>query len=108
MAGQLIKDMTSPWKAQDYSDKFTDAVNELVRQKIKAGDTQTVAPLETALDAGPSNVIDLTELLANSLAKRKPQQNLTSETKAATAVPKKTPNKPAAGPVAKSEVKKRA
>ena len=108
MAGQLIKDMTSPWNAQDYSDKFTDAVNELVRQKLKAGDTQTVAPLETALDAGASNVIDLTELLANSLAKRKPNTTATSEAAGQTVATKKTPSKSAAEPAAKAAAKKRA
>ena len=108
MAGQLIKDMTSPWNAQDYSDKFTDAVNELVRQKVKVGDTQTVAPLETALDAGASNVIDLTELLANSLAKRKPNTTATSEAAGQTVARKKTPSKSAAEPAAKAAAKKRA
>jgi len=108
MAGQLIKDMTSPWNAQDYSDKFTDAVNELVRQKVKVGDTQTVAPLETALDAGASNVIDLTELLANSLAKRKPNLTATSEAAGQTVATKKTPSKSASEPAAKSAAKKRA
>ena len=108
MAGQLIKDMTSPWNAQDYSDKFTDAVNELVRQKLKAGDTQTVAPLETALDAGASNVIDLTELLANSLAKRKSNLTATSQAAGQTVATKKTPSKSAAEPAAKAAAKKRA
>ena len=108
MAGQLIKDMTSVWKAQDYSDKFTEAVNELVRQKLKAGDTQTGAPWETALDAGASNVIDLTELLANSLAKRKPNTTATSEAAGQTVATKKTPSKSAAEPAAKAAAKKRA
>lgn len=71
MAAQLIKDMTGKWKSQDYSDKFSDAVNELVRKKIKAGDTKTVIALEGELDTSSSKIIDLTELLANSLSKRK-------------------------------------
>jgi DNA end-binding protein Ku len=73
MAAQLIKDMTGKWKAGDYEDTFSTAVHKLVKQKVKAGKTETVAPLEdTASEAGTSNVIDLTELLAKSLAKRKP------------------------------------
>ncbi len=108
MAGQLIKDMTNPWKSQDYSDKFSAAVNELVRQKLKAGDTQTVVPLESALDSGPSNVIDLTELLANSLAKRKPNENSTGQSTGRTVATKKTPSKPAAAPVDKAAKKQRA
>lgn len=73
MAAQLIKDMTGKWKAKDYEDTFSAAVHKLIKQKVKAGKTETVAPLEdSAAQTGSSNVIDLTELLAKSLAKRKP------------------------------------
>lgn len=73
MAAQLIKDMTGKWKAADYTDTFSAAVLKLVKQKVKAGKTETVTPLEDiAAKTGASNVIDLTELLAKSLAKRKP------------------------------------
>lgn len=73
MAAQLIKDMTGKWKAGDYTDTFSTAVHKLVKQKVKAGKTETVTPLEdTASETGTSNVIDLTELLAKSLATRKP------------------------------------
>lgn len=73
MAAQLISDMTAPWKLEDYSDKFSAAVQTLVNKKIAAGETETVTPLEDAPTAAfTSNVVDLTELLAKSLAKRKP------------------------------------
>ncbi len=73
MAAQLIHDMTGKWKAGDYTETFSVAVQKLVNQKVKAGDTETVKPLEDApSESGASNVIDLTELLAKSLAKRKP------------------------------------
>ncbi len=73
MAAQLISDMTGPWKSADYSDRFGDAVQKLVNKKVAAGQTETVTPLEDApAEAGASNVVDLTELLAKSLAKRKP------------------------------------
>lgn len=74
MGAQLIKDMTAPWKHGDYADTFTAAVNKLVSRKIKAGETETVQPIEdTPADAGArSNVLDLTELLARSLANRAP------------------------------------
>ncbi len=72
MATQLIGDMTRPWDPEAYEDRFVDAVQALVRQKVKAGDTRTVKPLEEAPEsAAPSNVVDLTELLARSLASRK-------------------------------------
>ena len=71
MATQLISDMTGPWDPLAYENRFVSAVQDLVRQKVKAGDTQTVTPLEDASAAAPSNVVDLTELLARSLAGRK-------------------------------------
>jgi DNA end-binding protein Ku len=72
MATQLISDMTGPWDATAYEDRFVSAVQALVRQKVKAGDTKTVKPLEDAVEASaPSNVVDLTELLARSLSSRK-------------------------------------
>ena len=72
MAAQLIADMTSRWRAEDYADRFSAAIHELVKQKVRAGDTETVTRLEdTPADGGLSNVIDLTELLAKSLGQRK-------------------------------------
>ena len=73
MAAQLISDMTGPWKSDDYSDKFSDAILALVNKKVEAGETATVTTLEDApSDAAGNNVVDLTALLAKSLAKRKP------------------------------------
>jgi DNA end-binding protein Ku len=73
MARQLISDMTEEWHAEKYSDKFADAMKELVAQRVKAGQTKTVVqPLEEAEGATTgSNVVDLTELLAKSLGNRK-------------------------------------
>lgn len=75
MAAQLIGDMTSPWKSKDYADQFTAAVNELVKRKVAAGQTEQVTAIEDAAseNTASSNVVDLTELLAKSLAKRKPE-----------------------------------
>ncbi len=100
MAAQLVSDMTHPWKSQDYSDKFGDAIRELVRQKVAAGDTETVTPLESASEASPTNVVDLTELLASSLAKRKPEAKAKDDAPA-----KRSPAKKAG---AKSASRKRA
>lgn len=72
MATQLIGDMTTAWDAERYEDRFVRAVQALVQRKIAAADTRTVTPLEGAPQASaPSNVVDLTELLARSLAGRK-------------------------------------
>ncbi|HLL19272.1 MAG TPA: Ku protein, partial [Rubrivivax sp.] len=72
MARQLVDDMTGRFEPEKYSDKFADAVHELIRQRVAAGDTAEVQPLEEAAGATPNNVVDLTELLARSLGKRKP------------------------------------
>ena len=72
MAAQLISDMTRPWKAGDYTDTFAEAVKALVKQKVDAGKTEQVTPLEDASEvASASNVVDLTALLAKSLERRK-------------------------------------
>jgi DNA end-binding protein Ku len=67
MAKHLIEDMSGKWNAADLRDDFHDAIMKLVEAKAKAGDTETVEPLEDAPEAADSNVVDLTELLRRSL-----------------------------------------
>lgn len=69
MASQLIASMTGPWKPESYRDRFTTAIHKLAAQRARAGKTRQVTPLEE-LPARPTgaNVIDLTELLKQSLA----------------------------------------
>ncbi len=70
MAHQLISDMTSQWKPEDYQDAFSQSIQTLVDKKVKAGQGKAVTSLEEASnDSDDSNVIDLTELLAKSLKK---------------------------------------
>jgi DNA end-binding protein Ku len=72
MAVQLVRDMTGKWNPADYADKFTTAIHALAAQRVKAGKTEKVTPLEDAgAVAAGSNVVDLTELLKKSLATRK-------------------------------------
>jgi DNA end-binding protein Ku len=69
MAARLIKEMSSPWKSEKHSEHFSTAIRGLVRRKLAAGKAQQVKPLEDApAERPPSNVIDLTELLAKSLS----------------------------------------
>ncbi len=90
MAAQLIGDMTQPWQAEVHADTFTSAIKALVQQKVDSGQTERTTPLEEAPDAGvSSNVVDLTELLARSLAKRKPAAGKTDNS---------TPTPPKLGP----------
>lgn len=67
MARQLIEDMSGHWSAEDFRDEFHDAIMKLVAAKAKAGDTETVEPLEDAPESQGADVIDLTELLRRSL-----------------------------------------
>jgi DNA end-binding protein Ku len=69
MAARLIAEMSSPWKADRHSEHFSTAIRALVRRKVAAGQAKEVRPLEEApAEQRPSNVIDLTELLAKSLS----------------------------------------
>ncbi len=71
MAAQLIQEMTGAWKPEAYNDTFADAIHALVKRKSEAGEARQVTALEVTTDAAStSNVLDLTELLAQSLAKR--------------------------------------
>jgi DNA end-binding protein Ku len=72
MAGQLVKEMTKKWKSEDYADRFTDAIHQLIARKVEAGETEKVEPLEEVPEGvGASNVADLSVLLKNSLGLRK-------------------------------------
>jgi DNA end-binding protein Ku len=83
MAQQLIAEMTSDWKPEQFTDDFTSAIRALVQKKAKAGDKATVEPFEEAPDVGGDNVVDLTELLRQSLgAKAKPAATAKAKAKA--------------------------
>lgn len=71
MAEQLVSDMSAAWKPEDYKDEFKDAVMKLVDQRVKAGNTASVTPLEPLDESvqGSAQIIDLTELLKRSLRK---------------------------------------
>ncbi len=67
MAGQLIDELSTAWKPEDFSDKFKDQVMALVEKKAEAGETETVLQPEEETPAKTADVIDLTELLRQSL-----------------------------------------
>ena len=99
MAAQLISDMTGPWNADTYTDTFAASVKSLVKQKVDAGKTEQVTPLEDSADvANASNVVDLTALLAKSLERRKAPA-------AKASAPSPIATKPQAKPTAKTAVK---
>ena len=101
MARHLIGDMTSPWKPGDYEDKFTAAIHALAAQRVKAGKTEKVTPIETdEVPSAASNVVDLTELLRQSLDTRKPPARKASA--------RKTAGGRATGAAAKKSARRRA
>jgi DNA end-binding protein Ku len=70
-AGQLIEHLTASWKPDRYADEFTTAIRKLVARKSRAGKEREIEPLEEAPEPGEAaNVVDLTELLRESLSKR--------------------------------------
>jgi DNA end-binding protein Ku len=78
MAQQLIEQMSSDWKPEQFKDDFTSAIRALVQRKAKVGDKATVKPFEEAPDLPESNVIDLTDLMRQSL-RTKPKASATSQ-----------------------------
>jgi len=91
MAGELIRKMAGSWKPEQFADRFSDAIRKLVARKAAAGEAKAVQPLEAA-PVETSNVIDLSELLRNSLATRK----RAASSRAAVPSPKR-PRKAASG-----------
>jgi DNA end-binding protein Ku len=69
MARHLIDDMTEPFHPERFDDQFTQAVMRLVEQRVASGQTKHVEPMEEGEAPKASNVVDLTELLAQSLRK---------------------------------------
>jgi len=100
MAGELIRKMAGSWKPEQFADRFSSAIHKLVARKAAAGQAKTVQPLEEA-PADASNVIDLSELLRNSLRTRK----RAASSKSASAPAKKARK---TGATARSAAKRRA
>jgi DNA end-binding protein Ku len=68
MAEQLVADMSTTFKPDDYRDMFKEEVMKLVHEKVKAGQTESVVQPEAQEErAGGAEIIDLTELLQRSL-----------------------------------------
>lgn len=67
MARQLVEQMTAAWRPEQFKDDFSAAIRALVQRKAKAGEKASVQPFEEAPDLDRANVVDLTELLRQSL-----------------------------------------
>ena len=96
MAEQLVEDMSTAWQPDSYKDEFKDAIMKLVEQRVKAGKTESVTPLEH-LDEdanGGAQIIDLTELLKRSLKKPADTKPLATKKTVATNSAKSKPASP--------------
>ena len=98
MGEQLVHDMSSKWNPADFADSFKEQILKLVEKKIKAGQTESVTPIEAVepVESG-AWINDLSEMLQRSLNKlgksAKPvagQKASPPKSKPAKPVPKKT------------------
>ena len=109
MAGQLVNELTVKWKADAYHDHFAEAINKLIKAKVDAGKTHEVTPIESPVDtSAPSNVVDLTALLKNSLGKRRGAAAEVMDAEAAATPRKAAAKAPAKAAPAKKAVAKKA
>ncbi len=68
MGEQLVLDMSSTWNPADFADSFKEQILKLVEEKVKAGQTESVTPIEEAEPAeSGARIYDLTEMLQRSL-----------------------------------------
>jgi DNA end-binding protein Ku len=93
MAEQLVKDMSGPWKPDDFRDRFREDIMNLVKSKVKAGKTHSVEHIEPQEAAGTSSakILDLTELLQRSLRGGKAPAESRTPVARKTPAPRKTP-----------------
>jgi len=70
MAEQLVGELREEWKPESYHDEFRDKLQQLVEEKVKAGEGEhIVKPMEGEEVKTSADIIDLTELLRRSLRK---------------------------------------
>jgi DNA end-binding protein Ku len=110
MAEKLIDDMSGTWDPAEYHDTFRDDILGLVDRKVREGRTESVEPME-AETAAPrtGNVIDLTDLLRQSLAKRGEGKDASNDKAQEEPAPRKrAPRKAASKTARKTTTRKRA
>jgi DNA end-binding protein Ku len=77
MAERLVEGMTTDFQPEKYEDEYRRDLMRLIQRKVKAGQLNTIpeAAERRAKPAAAANVVDLAELLAQSVAgaKSKPQ-----------------------------------
>jgi DNA end-binding protein Ku len=83
MAKALIDSMTEKWNPEAYKDEYREALQKMIEDKIEHGDQPL--PKKTASKKHPSNVIDLVEVLQQSM-----RENGKKARKGGAAAPRKT------------------
>ena len=70
MAEQLVNELEDKWKPDAFHDEFREKLEQVVEQKVKAGEGEHIMkPLEGEEVKTSADIIDLTELLKRSLRK---------------------------------------
>ncbi|NPC54103.1 non-homologous end joining protein Ku [Caenimonas soli] len=70
MAEQLVNELEDKWKPEAFHDEFREKLEQVVEQKVKAGEGEHIMkPLEGEEVKTSADIIDLTELLKRSLRK---------------------------------------
>jgi DNA end-binding protein Ku len=67
MAKRLVDDMTSTWDPENYHDTFQEKIMALVDKKARNGEIENVEAADENVERKSADVIDLTELLKQSL-----------------------------------------
>ncbi|WP_426135838.1 Ku protein [Pseudomonas sp. PWP3-1b2] len=70
MAKRLVEDMSADWQPGDYRDSFQEKIMALVKKKAKAGKIEDVETPKGGEERKSADVLDLTELLKRSLARK--------------------------------------
>ncbi|MGB3289122.1 MAG: Ku protein [Burkholderiaceae bacterium] len=70
MGEQLVQDMSSKWKPEDFTDAFKEQILRLVKEKADSGEIESVMEPDTEqTDGGGAKILDLTDMLRRSLGK---------------------------------------
>lgn len=101
MAAQLVNSMSSKWNPDEFHDSFKDKIMELVHQKVESGDIHSVSqPEQLEPPQSGAQIIDLAELLRNSLKKA---NNKDDDSKAPAIKPAKNSKKVLANSIAQNK-----
>ncbi|HJQ98757.1 MAG TPA: Ku protein, partial [Candidatus Polarisedimenticolaceae bacterium] len=71
MAEQLVQSMTARWKPEEFHDDYRDEVLSLVREKVKHGKIEKIEEPKENGSGRESKVIDLMDMLKQSVEKRR-------------------------------------